>query len=117
MLRRRSRRIVYTRRSWRKLCDSLRRLNELMYIKCRVSNVEDPWMLADLYSSVWLTCLSAAWSRKRRDWTTPTPLHFCNGCVLVQPPCGQLAIRQTDPYHIFTRLLATLPPIPTRLRG
>src|SRR5215831_21179094 len=55
------------------------------------------------------------WFRKRRDWTTPTPLHVCNGCVLVEPPRGQLSVRQTDPHHIFTGLLVTLPPIPTRL--
>jgi len=57
----------------------------------------------------------AAWSTGGRNRTPPGAFQLCNRCVLVEPPRGQLAIRQTDPHHIFTGLLVTLPPIPTRL--
>ena len=57
----------------------------------------------------------AAWSTGGRNRTPPGAFQLCNRCVPVEPPRGQLSIRQTDPHHSFTGVLVALPPIPTRL--
>ena len=62
-----------------------------------------------------LNRLLATWSSGWWNRAPPVTCPLYTGCVLVRPPRGQLAIRQTDPHHIFTGVLVTLPPIPTRL--
>jgi len=51
------------------------------------------------------------------DRTSPGAFQLGNGCILVGPEYGQLAVRDTNLHHDFLRLVITLPPIPTRLRG
>ena len=55
--------------------------------------------------------LSAPWSSGRWDRTPPGAFQLRNGCILVRPPHGQFAIRQTDLHHNFMGLGITLRPI------
>src|SRR5215472_17839912 len=61
--------------------------------------------------------LSATWSSGGEDRALPVPGQLANGDGAVGPPHRQLAVRQRNLHHNFARVVITLPPIPTRLRG